>query len=189
MLPEDNDSTETEATPSEETLDYEAEMAALNEKYDRTQQPEQTTDKPKDDDRVAQLERQLAELRQTVESDTTDKALAETYRKVRGDGEYPIPAETIDELIHGRIAKDPVGSRLWMDRRNNPQDWSKYLDIQHKWLKQTFGKKEEPDNGDVAMVEASVRGQTTQSAPKSPAKLPENPSLADLNAWEKDVLG
>ena len=194
-MTDETEGTEPAQKPAEETLDYEAELDELDKEFDETQQQQTQTDSrsngsPDVESRLAKLEAENAELRNHIQGDQTEKAIAEAMRSVKGDTELTIPDRYLRKLVVGEVSDNPTLLRAYANRQQNPGAWNKALKAMGREFQKDFGKKDTTETSDIEAVEASVRGQHTASDErKPPPKLPANPTREQLAKWRQEVTG
>jgi len=172
MIPENDDTEGAEAAkqPPEETLDYDAELAKLNEEFDKDQ-PESTPPAEKQDEsEIAVLRAELNAIKSSIQGDQTEKAIEAAVKAVKGDREFTISDRHLRKLVVGEVSDNPTLLRAYNNRESNPTAWKKALETVGNEFAKDFGKKDTTDTNDIEAVEASVRGQHTAGDPPKDLK-------------------
>lgn len=192
MTPENDDTKGADgaAQPPEETLDYDAELAKLNEEFDNGQQ-EPALDPPKEDQsEIAALRAELDAVKSVIQGNQTEDAIKSAVQAVKGDREFSISDRHLRTLVVGEVSDNPTLLKAYNNRESNPVAWSKALDAMGKEFAKDFGKKDITDTKDIEAVEASVRGQHTAGDPPKdlkPASV-EKMTPVEYQKWKAEAL-
>ena len=188
-MTDQTEGTESAEKQNEETLDYNAELAKLNDEFSQDQQEQTHTEKPEETSEIAALRAEINSLKTHIQGDQTEKAINDALKVVKGDTDLTISDRYLRKLVVGEVSDNPTLMRAYMGRQQNPGAWQKALKAMGKEFQRDFGKKDTTDTNDIEAVEASVRAQHSSDRPKSIPKLTGNESPAEYAEWRKNALG
>ncbi len=171
MSQENSPETETQDTEETESPD----LDSLLSEYESSSEDSQETTETKSDDDLAEIRRELKEIRERDIRKETRQALDEAVSQVKEFGELEMDDFLVEGAIHKLASENPKLVQAFQNRGSDPDGFKKVL----KGVADTIkSKSKTPDKKlteDSEAVRAAVRGQGENieqgSEKPDPAKL------------------
>lgn len=159
---------EESQTASETTGAQEESLDDLLKEFESVEETTEQTE-TESEDRVAKLERELAELRESQQRQQVAGEIASIGAEIRGD----LPAEVFDDetmqaWLDARAAKDPRIQKAFINRSNAPTAWKNVVGaLARDFQKRAAALPDKQVTEDVDAVAAAVRSASTRTTEES----------------------